>query len=357
VLDEALNARDITTALSARTYIKNMLEKFEKHTEGLDGPIRNKECPMKAGYHPESEITPLLSDQMASKFRGIIGSLNWVVTLGRFDIMYAVNTLARFGMAPRSGHLEAAKHIIGYLKKHPDHRIPVNPNYFDTAQLESLFKYSSDWKEFYPDAIEEMPDKQPDPVAKKIRLTIFVDADHAHCEVTRRSVSGIIVFVNSTPVKWYSKMQNTVETSTYGSELVAARIATEIAIEYRYLCRMLGHEIDGPTTMLGDNNAVVLNTTVPSSQLKKKHAACSYHRVREAIAAKIVRFCHINSEDNIADVLTKPLVGTIHHRLISPVMHPTEGDGVPHVFKLTPVDLKERAEAKAQKKKLEPPEE
>jgi predicted kinase len=167
--------------------------------------------------------------------------------------------------------------------------------------------------------------------------------------VTRRSVSGIIVFLNSTPVKWYSKMQNTVETSTYGSELVAARIATDLAIEYRYLCRMLGHEVDGPVTMLGDNNAVVLNTTVPSSQLKKKHAACAYHRVREAIAAKIIRFCHINSEDNIADILTKPLNGVIHHRLIRPVMDPKTGDGVPHVFKLPPGEMERRATLRAKR--------
>jgi hypothetical protein len=55
---------------------------------------------------------------------------------------------------------------------------------------------------------------------KKAQIKIMVDADHAHFDVTRRSVSGILVFINSSPVRWYSKMQNTVETSTYyGSEI------------------------------------------------------------------------------------------------------------------------------------------
>jgi hypothetical protein len=49
---------------------------------------------------------------MASRYRGIIGSRNWAVILGRFDVMYATNTLARFSMAPRLGHLEAAKRIL-----------------------------------------------------------------------------------------------------------------------------------------------------------------------------------------------------------------------------------------------------
>ena len=173
----------------------------------------------------------------------------------------------------------------------------------------------------------------PDLIDEKIQVSIFVDADHAHCQVTRRSVTAILVFLNSTPVRWYSKMQKTVETSTYGSELVAARIATDIAIELRHDIRMMGHQLDGPVNMYGDNQAVVLNTTVPSSMLKKKHAACAYHRVREAIASKILTFIHIPTQFNVSDVLSKPLAGTMHHRLIAPILY---GDGVPLIFKHGP---------------------
>jgi hypothetical protein len=123
------------------------------------------------------------------------------------------------------------------------------------------------------------------------------------------------------PVKWYSKRQKTVETSSYGSELVAARIAIELVQELRYKLRMLGVPIIESTTMYGDNMSVVLNTTVPSSQLKKKHNAISYHHIREAIAAKIIRFAHIlPSSQNIADILTKPLpVNTFEH-LVQPIL-------------------------------------
>jgi hypothetical protein len=118
------------------------------------------------------------------------------------------------------------------------------------------------------------------------RITVMVDADHAHCEVTRRSVTGILVFVNSTPIRCFSKMQKTVETSTYGSELVAARIATDIALELRYNIRMMGFELDGTVNMFGDNQSVILNTTVPSSHLKKKIHACAYHCIREMICCR-----------------------------------------------------------------------
>ena len=70
---------------------------------------------------------------------------------------------------------------------------------------------------------------------------------------------------------------------------------------------MLGVPINEPALLLGDNKSVVLNTTLPSSVLKKKHCAICYHRVREACAGGIIRFVHISSEENIADLLTKSL--------------------------------------------------
>ena len=70
---------------------------------------------------------------------------------------------------------------------------------------------------------------------------------------------------------------------------------------------MIGVPIKGPALLLGDNMSVILNTTVPSSVLKKKHLAIEYHRVREAISCGILRFAHISSKQNIADILTKPL--------------------------------------------------
>jgi hypothetical protein len=92
---------------------------------------------------------------------------------------------------------------------------------------------------------------------------------------------------------------------------------------------MLGFEVDGPIKLLGDNNAVVLNTTIPSSQLKKKHQACAYHWIREAIAGSVIDFRNIPSHVNLAGIGTKPLGCVVFHRLIDPVLF---GDGTPTVF-------------------------
>ena len=68
---------------------------------------------------------------------------------------------------------------------------------------------------------------------------------------------------------------------------------------------MLGVKEEEQSLLLGDNMSVVINTTLLSSQLKKKHNAVAYHCVREAIAAGIIRFAHVDSKDNIADIMTK----------------------------------------------------
>ena len=130
------------------------------------------------------------------------------------------------------------------------------------------------------------------PVAKgkPVRVSGYFGTNHAGCLQTRRSVTGIVMFLNETPVKWYSKRQNTVETSTYGSELVAARIATaeEFAIELCYKLRMLGVPMLGQCMLFGDNKSVVTNASTPSSMLKKKHNVIAYHRVCEAVVARVI---------------------------------------------------------------------
>jgi hypothetical protein len=207
-------------------------------------------------------------------------------------------------MLPREGHLKAIKRILSYLKTFPKGRVIIDTSYPDHSV--HPVEDHSNWMECYPDATEEIPKDLPPEKGPRVRMTVYVDADHAHDLVIRRSITGILVMLNNTPIRWISKCQKTVETSTYGSELVAPRVATEFILEVRYMHQSLGVTLDGPKLMLGDNMSVVLNTTVPSSLLKKKHNAIEHDCVRKDIAARIMRFACIKSEENVSDVLTKP---------------------------------------------------
>ena len=115
-------------------------------------------------------------------------------------------------------------------------------------------------------------------------ITYYVDSNHARNIATRKSVTGILLLLNNTPVQWLSKRQKTVESATYGSEMVASRVAMEMIISLRYFLFMLGINVEPSSVLAGDNMAVVLNTTIPSSALKKKYQVCNYHKIRETIA-------------------------------------------------------------------------
>ena len=146
-------------------------------------------------------------------------------------------------------------------------------------------------------------------------LTCFVDADHACDKVSCCSVTGLILLLNNTPIYWV--LQQDCRTSTYGSEMVTGCTAVDVIIEFRYNLRMLGVPVESKSILVGDNLSVVINTTLPLSQLKKKHQACNYHCVCEAIAAGFICLGHIDTVQNIADVCTKPLPGPLFHKLLS----------------------------------------
>jgi hypothetical protein len=149
----------------------------------------------------------------------------------------------------------------------------------------------------------------PEPRGHSVTISAFVDANHAGNVVTRRSHTGIFIFVQNAPIIWFSKRQNTVEVATFGSEFVALRICKEMIVALRYKLRMFGIPIDGPANVFCDNRGVVKNVSIPESTLMKKHNAINYHTVREAVAAGILRVGKEDGETNLADLLTKVLNG------------------------------------------------
>jgi hypothetical protein len=115
--------------------------------------------------------------------------------------------------------------------------------------------------------------------------------------------------MNLAPIVWYSKRQNSVETSTFGSEFVAMKVATETLRGLRYKLRMMGIPLSGPSYVFGDNQSVLCNTTAPESMLKKKSNAIAYHCVGEAVAMEEIITAYEPTDTNIGDLMTKALPG------------------------------------------------
>jgi hypothetical protein len=152
---------------------------------------------------------------------------------------------------------------------------------------------------------EDIPTDAPKPLGKYVLLTHYLDANLYHDMLTGRSVSGILLFLNPTPLDWFSKKQGSVKTATYGSEVMASRICVEQVINVRLTLRYLGVPIRDQSNMFGDNEAVVNSATKFDAKLHKRHSALSFHRVCEAIAANVIRYYHLAGEYNPADVLSK----------------------------------------------------
>ena len=267
---------------------------------------------MDPDYHPEIDELPLLIPEMGTKYCMLVGSALWATVLGRFDIMYATSTFARYNALPREGHLNGMIRLFGYLKNHSKAKLV-----FDTQDFagETADEVAHSWNELYPNAREELPPDMTIPKMKPISVTAIYDASHAPCLVTRRSVTGIVLMLNNTIIRCTSKRQNTVETSSYGAEMIAGRLAVEQVMDMRYKLRMLGVPIENASVLLGDNQSAITSCSIPSSNLKKKHNAIAYHRIREAVAAGIVTLKYIISGSNLADSLTKALPGNLHYNL------------------------------------------
>jgi hypothetical protein len=190
------------------------------------------------------------------------------------DQYHGCGGLSSHLMSPRQGHLEQYFHIFAYLDSHKNSTLVFDPSYGNVDKARFV---NNDWAQYYSDVADAIPHNIPCPRGKDIVVTCYCDTDHAGCCVTQRSHSGILIFINNAPVTWYSKRQNTVESSIFGSEFVAMRIVVEQVKGLRYKLQMMGIPIDGPANLFCNNQSVFKNRSFPESTLKKKHNAIAYH--------------------------------------------------------------------------------
>jgi hypothetical protein len=222
--------------------------------------------------------------------------------------------MSQYQASPREGHLREVIHIFAFLKRKPKLTL-----YFDPAEPqldESAFETNAEeFLEHYRDAEEELPARMPRPRGRSVSMTAFMDASHAANKKTRRSHTGYLIFVNRAPIIWYSKRQQTVESSSFSAEFVAMRACIERIQAMRFKLRMFGVPIQGETKIFCDNEAVVRNSSRFESALNKKHNSIAYHITRYAVAAKMAVIGWIDGRDNLADAMTKRLAAAVRDYL------------------------------------------
>ena len=302
-LENGSEAWGFSPSQYVKAAIKNVEEYLEKEKIGKL-PVRAK-TPLSPNYQPELDTSNELSSEDAAYYQSLIGILRWMVELGRVDICVEVSMMSSHLALPRQNHLEELFHMFAYLKMNHNTEMVYDPS--DPQVDSNLFK-REDWSATeFGELTEELPTNRPEERGMGFIMTAFVDADHASDTVTRRSRTGFLVYLQSAPIFWYSKKQNGIETSSFGSEFMAMKQCTEYIRGLRYKLRMMGIACNEPAMIHADNKSVLVNVMVPDSQLKKKSNSIAYHFVREGCARDEWRMAYINTHDNLADLLTKAL--------------------------------------------------
>lgn len=304
-------------SMSSNDYVKEAIRNVKIWLKRRDIDLAGKASSvLPSNYKPELDISPHCDDEEVQFYHSQIGVLRWMVELGRVDICGEVSMMAAFSAMPRIGHLNAVIHMFSYLSSHDRSKIV-----FDTTYVDHVRSQRPDWSDFYRDAKEIIPPDCPKPLGKPVQITCFVDADLAGDHVTRRSRTGVLIYLNRSLTVWYSKKQTSIETSTFGAEFSAMKTAIELIEGLRYKLRMMGIPLEEPSVVKGDNMSVIKNSSIPESVLKKKSNSVAYHYVRERVAMGIVEISHEPTKTNLADILTKIQAANVRDPLVKRILH------------------------------------
>lgn len=116
-----------------------------------------------------------------------------------------VSSLNRFGAFPRQYHLELAMRCFGFIKQTPKYQIAINSRPLQYSRLVPNYeKLRPNFLQDYPHASDELDPGFPLVFGHIMKTAILVDSDHAHDLKIRRSLTGLLGFVGSTPVIWKS---------------------------------------------------------------------------------------------------------------------------------------------------------
>ena len=221
------------------------------------------ECRVKLSKHDEGEsIDPTF-------FKSLVGSLRYL-TCTRPDILYAVGLVSRYMENPTTTHFKTAKRILRYIK--------------GTIDFGLLYSFSNDYK-----------------------LVGYSDSDCGGDIDDRKSTSGFVFFMGDTAFTWMSKKQPIVTLSSCEAEYVAATSCVCHAVWLRNLLKELSMTQEDPTQIRVDNKLAIALAKNPVFHDRSKHIDIRYHYIRECITRKDVQVEYVRSQDQIADIFTKPL--------------------------------------------------
>ena len=261
---EVAKDKDGVYSISQTSYIEKVASQF-----GLT-ETKGSKYPLDPGYHKLEDDKELDSNE---KYRKLIGMLLYISTNSRPDISAAVGILSQRVSRPRELDYVEALRIVKYLV---------------STKHERLLMLNSQ-------------DTTP--------LTAFADSDWAEERETRKSISGIICKIFGASVAWSSRKQNIVSTSTTESEFYALAESVKEVQWLRNILLDLHINVPLPITIHSDNQSTIKMIENSKFSARTKHIDVRLHFVRDCVSNGTIKLKYCPSEDNVADLLTKPLAG------------------------------------------------
>ena len=213
----------------------------------------------------------------STQYMQMVCSLMYL-TSTRLDIMFVVNLLSRYLAHPAELHLQAVKRVLRYIK--------------GTLSYGIFYKQSGD-----------------------VELLAYTDNDYAGDLEDRKSTSGLLFMLSSRAVSWSSKKQPVVTLSTTEAEFIAAAFCACQAVWLRRMLEKLDHASAGTTIIYCDNNSTIKLSKNPVMHGRSKHIDVRFHFLRELTQDEVVTLLHCRSQEQLADIMTKPLPRVVFEKL------------------------------------------
>jgi len=244
-----------------RKFAAEFLKKFKKEDSN----------PVKTPIETEIKLTKEADGRTldATYFKEIVGSLRYLMCT-KPDICYVVGLVSRYMESPRQVHLQYVKRIMRYIKG---------------TTIFCLF-YSS---------------------YKKIKIIGYSDSDWGGDSDERKSASDNCFMIGKTVCLWSSKKQSIVALSTCENEYVAAATSVCQSVWLSNIMTQIGFNLDVPIKNCIDNVSAINPAKNLVFHQRGKHIDIRYHFLRDQVGKNMIKLEYFRSEDQIADILTKPL--------------------------------------------------
>jgi hypothetical protein len=293
-------------ALSQEREIADLVMKYD-----LDDNIKNRIIPMDTAF----DFSDVLEDNVLPDvpYRSLLGSLLWLGRNSRPDILPSVSVLSRYtanytmyhwkGLINILRYLDSTKEVCLEFKAMSDEEMILQSS--TTCVLESSTEVgaakSTSAKSF-------KIKKAKNNMKTFVPLVQYCDSDWASCKQTRRSTTGAAILLYGNLISWTSTRQEIVARSSVEAEYIAAGLASKDGVYVsNLLTEIFNYDDHVPLHLHCDNKGAIHVALNEVNNNRTKHIDIRHHYIREMVKNGRCFIHKVHTDDNMADMFTKPL--------------------------------------------------